>query len=188
MSWLRLRRGSHYFERGSYSWEVGRHCEVFVCRLRLRGFDLIWKRAVWPCWQSLSRIFTSQGPLSYTAKEDINDITKYTAVIIIETGRLSADMWLYWWWLRIVCIDFDKFLSFLRRKASWLDPVLYCFTFPISFSTRSVRGAFGDQIKPITSVKPQFPRANSKCEKRWWSHQLRLKPWTFNIGLKWTCE
>ena len=83
---------------------------------------------------------------------------------------------------------FYKFLSFLRRKASWLDPVLYCFTFPISFSTRSVRGAFGDQIKPITSVKPQFPRANSKCEKRWWSHQLRLKPWTFNIGLKWTCE
>ena len=64
---------------------------MFVCRLRLRGFDLIWKRAVWPCWQSLSRIFTSQGPLSYTAKEDINDITKYAAVIIIETDRLIYD-------------------------------------------------------------------------------------------------
>ena len=86
-------------------------------------------------------------------------ISRNTLLLLlsIETGRLSADIWFYWWWLRIVFIDFYRLLSFLRRKASWLDPVLYCFTFPISFSTRSVRGAFGDQIKPITSVKPQFP-------------------------------
>ena len=58
MSWLR-QDGLPLFWRGSYSWEVERHCEVFVCRLRLGGFDLIWKRAVRPCWQSLLRIFTS---------------------------------------------------------------------------------------------------------------------------------
>ena len=41
-----IRMDSHYFPEVWCSWEGKRHCGEFVCRLRLGGFDLIWKRAV----------------------------------------------------------------------------------------------------------------------------------------------
>ena len=50
-----------------------------------------------------------------------------------------------------------------------------------SFFLHCVTRALVDQIKPITRVKPQFPRANSDCEKDKTSQESQMLSRLFQL-------
>lgn len=61
-----IRIDSHYFPEVWCSWEGKRHCGEFVCRLRLGGFDLIWKRAARGRARTVPREYFHRALPSYT--------------------------------------------------------------------------------------------------------------------------